>query len=193
VRNVIHAELDSNSRELVRLLAEWSSCVRFAYSLFREGRNFRGIQFAAKEKYLSLNSRYIFAAVKDAHRKHKRTEDQPPIIFGGRATYERFTTGEISVAEWRFATDGKMYVRTELTKAETPCLSVKRAEDGFYLEVLIGNSGFVDRDIQTYPLSVPDKVAARLDCLLASGGAYKVRMRRKEITKYRVTLDFRVD
>ncbi len=190
---MIHAELDSDSRELVRLLAEWSSCVRFAYSLFREGRNFRGIQFAAKERYLSLNSRYIFAAVKDAHRKHKRTEDQPSIIFGGRALYERFTTGKISLAEWRFARDGKMYVRTELTKSDNSCLSVKRAEGGFYLELLIGDSGFVDRDIQTYPLSVSDEVAAHLSGLLASRGACKVRIRRKEITKYTVTLDFRVD
>jgi len=166
---IIHVELHSASRELVHLLADWSSCVRFAYALFREGKSFRSIQFAAKEKYVTLNHRYILPAVKDAHRKHKRTEDQVPIIFGGKELYAKFCAGEISVKEWRFIRDGMMFVRADLTKT--------------------GNSGFLDKDIRTFPLSVPVSLATRLTGLLTSGAPYNVRIHRKEINKYKGTVD----
>src|SRR5207253_92979 len=39
-KEIIYAELHSASRELVQLLADWSSCVRFAYALFRDGMMF---------------------------------------------------------------------------------------------------------------------------------------------------------
>ncbi len=187
---IIHVELHSASRELVHLLADWSSCVRFAYALFREGKSFRSIQFAAKEKYVTLNHRYILPAVKDAHRKHKRTEDQVPIIFGGKELYAKFCAGEISVKEWRFIRDGMMFVRADLTKTGNPGLLVRNTEGGFHLEVFIGNSGFLDKDIRTFPLSVPVSLATRLTGLLTSGAPYNVRIHRKEINKYKGTVDF---
>lgn len=190
---IIYVELHSASRELVQLLADWSSCVRFAYALFREGKSFRSIQFAAKAKYVTLNRRYILPALKDAHRKHKRTENQVPIIFGGKELYAKFCAGKISVKEWRFIRDGMMFVRADLTKTGNPGLLVKNTEAGFHLEVFIGNSGFPNRDIRTFPLSVLNSVATRLRGLLASGAAYNVRIHRKEISKYKVTVDCETD
>jgi len=188
-RVIIHVELRSGSRELVQLLADWSSCVRFAYALFREGKGFRSIQFAVKEKYVTLNRHYIRPAVRDAHRKHKRTEDQVPIIFGGKELYAKFCAGEISVKEWRFILDGMMFVRADLSKMGNPALLIKNTEAGFHLEVFIGNSGFLNRDIRTFLLSVPNSAAARLSGLLASGAPYNVRIHRKAINRYKVTVD----
>ena len=193
MRYVIRAVLKTDSRELPKLMTDWSSCVRHAYSLFREGKSFRRVQFAARERYPMLNGAHILTAAKHAHRQHKRTIDQEPIVFGGKALYVRFCAGEISLQEWQTIRDGVIYIRGSKDKPGNTVLNVARGEAGWQLQAVIGNTGFANEDTRTFPLSLPDKYTVTLENLLASQASYGVRVRRQGVGRYLVTLDANPD
>jgi hypothetical protein len=88
MRKVIHAELYAPGTELEKLLADWSSCVRFAYNRFREGLDFNAVRKACKEKYPSLNTRQI----SDAVTEQKANTNEPK-------TSTRLCLGEGSYSE----------------------------------------------------------------------------------------------
>lgn len=187
MRKVIHAELFAEGAELPKLMADWSSCVRFAYSRFREGLDFDAVRVVAKGKYLALNTRQVSDAVREAQGKHERTKDQEPIVFGGKKLFAKVCAKQVSAEQWRFVRDGMMYTRGDKSKDGNPILRIVPDGVGCLLRVVVG-----DRDFRTYRLSVPEKFKAQVDSLLKSGIAYNVRLRRKSENTYRVTIDYEV-
>ncbi|MGQ9631847.1 MAG: IS200/IS605 family accessory protein TnpB-related protein [bacterium] len=188
MRKVIHAELFVNSDELPRLMADWSSCVRFAYRRFREGLTFNEVRITAKAKYLILSTRQVSDAVTEAKGKYECTKDSNPIVFGGKKLFAKVCAGKVSAEQWRFVRDGMMYARGDRTKNGNPTLRVIRNTDGYYLRVVVGN-----RDFRFYSLFVPHKFTETLDALLASGIAYNIRIRRKDGRRCDVTIDHEVE
>jgi hypothetical protein len=175
------------STELEKLLADWSSCVRFAYNRFREGLDFNAVRRVAKEKYPSLNTRQISDAVTEAKGKHERTKREHPIVFGGKKLFRKVCAGQVPVEQWRFVRDGMVYARGDRTKSGNPNLRVIKTPRGYEMRITVGH-----REFRQFPLFVPEKFRAELDDLLASGTAYNVRLRRKDREKYRVVIDYEI-
>ena len=143
------------------------------------------MRIAAKEKYPSLNTRQISDAVTEAKGKHKRTKEQEPIVFGGKKLFAQVCAGQVSAEQWRFVRDGMMYSRGDRTKSGNPILRVVVEGDAYALRVTTGN-----RQFEKYSIFVPAKFRDNLNTLLLSGDAYNVRIRRKDETKYAVTIDY---
>ena len=184
VRKVIHAELFAESAELPKLMADWSSCVRFAYSRFRESLDFDAVRVVAKGKYPTLNTRQVSDACREAYGKHERTKKQEPIVFGGKRLFAKVCAKQVSAEQWRFVRDGMMYARGDKTHTGNPNLRIVVDNSGYSLRAVVG-----DRDFRTYRLSVPAKFKEQIKSLLESDIAYNVRLRRKDENTYRVTVD----
>ena len=187
MRKVIHAELYAPSTELPKLMADWSSCMRFAYNRFRDGLDFNAVRIAAKEKYPSLNTRQVSDAVTEAKGKHERTKNQDPIVFEGKKLFAQVCAGQVPVEQWRFVRDGMVYARGDRTKSGNPNLRVIKTPCGYELRVTVGH-----RDFRQFSLFVPEKFRAEINDLLASGTAYNVRLRRKDREKYRMVIDYEI-
>jgi len=187
-RKVVHTELFVEGPEWPKLMADWSSCVRFAYNRFRKGSDFNGVRVAAKTKYPRLSTRQISDAVTEARGRHERTKDSEPMVFGGKKLFAKVCSGEVSAEQWRFVRDGMMYARGDKSKSGNPTLRVIRDDNGYRLRVVVGN-----RHFRFYRLSVPYKFKEAIDQLLPSGMAYNVRWRRKSENTHRVIIDYEVD
>jgi hypothetical protein len=187
MRKVLHGELYAEGIELPKLLADWSSCVRFAYNRFREGSGFDAVRVAAKEKYPSLSTRQVSDAVKEAQGKHECTKNQEPIVFGGKRLFAKVCAKQVPAERWRLVRDGMMYARGDKTKSGNPTFRILADKSGYRLRVVVGERAF-----RFYCLSMPAKFQAQLDDLLKSGMAYNVRLRRKSEKVYSVTVDYEI-
>jgi hypothetical protein len=186
---VIRADLRTESEELEKLFAEWSSCVRYAYSLLRKGEECRSIQYAAKVRYPSLNGSYIYAATRYALQKHRLTLHKDPIVFGGKDLFEKFCSGKISRAYWQFVRDRKLYIKGAGGKPGNSTLSVEHADNRFQLRAIVKRTGITLRDVQRFPLSVEDTFVEPLSRLLSIEVPYNVCILRVTPANYKVRID----
>jgi len=188
VRKIIHAELYSDSDELPKLMRDWSSCVRFSYCRFLEDLAFNDVRIKAKQKYSTLNVRQVSDSVMEAKANYTRTKNQSPIVFGGKGLFEKVCKKKVSNNEWKFVRDGNMYSRGDAGKLGNPNLRIIEDSGNYFVRVTVGCKQF-----RYYSLFVPKKFREQIDYLLNVNIAYGVRLRRKSESKYKVTIDYKVE
>jgi len=185
VIKIIHGELWSEDfSQLNKLVEDFSSCMRFAFNRFQKDHNsFDEVRNLAKWKYNTLNARQVADAVMLAEQIFNRNGNKK-VIFGSRKLWNYLKSGKIDKEEWNNHKNGQIYARGDKSRKGNQITRVV----GEKLQITIGYHKFI-----SYKLFIPQKFQTELQCLLASGQAYNVRLIKKDKTHYRVVIDCKTE
>jgi IS605 OrfB family transposase len=189
---VLHGELFVQSPERLEVLTtSWSSCVRFAYKRFLEGKTFNEVRQLAKPVYPQLNTRQVSDAIlqaKPLYSGHLENPRKNKLVFGGKSLFNQLKSKILSSLPWRLKRDGQVYSRGDRTKAGNPNLRLEYRDGSLFLRVTLGT-----RDFEYYHLFISSKYMNDLETLLEDQNkVYNVRLKRKTANTYQVAIDYQI-
>jgi IS605 OrfB family transposase len=184
VIKVIHAQIYAEDFSALNQVAkDFSSCIRYCYKRFIEGKKFNDVRKLAKFKYQTINTRQASDACMQGQALHTRFKDQK-IIFGGKKLWQSLKSKIITKEKWLDKRDGQIYSRGDKTHTGNPNLRIV----GDNLRITIGTRKFIN-----YKLFVPEKYHMELVDLLVSGKSYNVRLKKQDTNHWEVIIDHEVE
>lgn len=180
---IIHGEIWSNDfNQLQQLINCYSSCTRFSYNRFKKDKlELNNIRKICKQRYTTLNMRYLYDAILSGQSLFNRFKDKK-IIFGGRKYWNEYKSGKISKEQWFHNRNKQLYSRGEKLRGNQ---NVKIVDEK--LRITIGYKKWVYCD-----LFIPQKFRKELNNILKSGQAYNIRLIRKDNNHFKVIIDYQL-
>ena len=173
IQGTIHNITDS--LKLQQLMRDFCSTKRFAYKRFKEEKELNDVRKLTKEKYTTLNDRYMKDAVNEGKAVATRFKDKK-VIFGSKKLWNQLIKKEISKELWSQKRNDEIYSRGDKEKDGNLNTRLYLENDNLKLRINCGIRDYIYADVWL-PLKYQNIM---MDILTSQEPCYSVRIKQEQ-------------